>query len=131
MKSFLVCFAYCCAFSLVADAIYWFVAKVEPAGVAFFSVMTLAFAWIVAYAVVAERNARLLADDPKARHEDARGELVGIFTTKTPLPVLVALCVAFLLFGVVWSPAIAILALAGVLVVFWFLGRESANVGRR
>lgn len=128
MKSFLGIFGFGIAFAIVTDVVYWHVAKVEPAGVSFFSMLTIAFGWIVAWAVVAERHARLLADDAKARHEDARGEVVGTFTTRTPLPVLIALCAAFLLFGVVWSPALAILALATALVVLWFLGRESSHV---
>lgn len=128
MKTFVILFGVAALFGFVVDVIYWFSSKVEPAGTALLSVMTIALVWAALYAVVAERNARLSGDDPSKKHEDVAGEEVGIFTSASPYPILIALCVVFLLAGAVWSPLIGALALVAMIYCFWRLGRESSRV---
>lgn len=128
MKSFVGIFAIAAAFGLAIDLIYWFVAKVEPAGVALLSVMTIALTFAALYAYLAERDADLEGDDPQKPMESVAGEEMEIFTTHSPWPPLVAVGTLALLVGVVWSPLLAGLGLAGMLYCFYRLGRESARV---
>jgi hypothetical protein len=128
VKTFVWLFAVAALFGLVVDIVYWFSSRVEPAGVALLSIMTIALTWAALYANVAERNANLSGDRPNERHEDVAGEEIEIFATASPYPILIALCVVLLLAGAVWSPLIGALALVAMLLCFWRLGRESSRV---
>jgi integral membrane sensor domain MASE1 len=128
VKTFVWLFAIAALFGLAVDIVYWFSSRVEPAGTALLGVMTIALTFAAFYANVAERNARLSGDDPGKKHEDVAGEEIEIFTTASPYPILIALCVVFLLAGAVWSPLIGAIALVAMLVCLWHLGRESSRV---
>lgn len=128
MKTFVWVFGVAATFAFAVDLVYWFSSKVEPAGVALLSILTIALTFAAAYANVAERNARLAGDRPDERHENVAGEEIDIITTASPYPVLVAICVLFLIAGVVWSPLLGALALAALLLCLWQLGRESSRV---
>lgn len=127
MKTFVGLFIIAGAFGLAVDISYWFVAKVEPAGVALLSVMTIGLVFAAVYAYFAEKDAELEGDDPNVRRERIAGEEVEIFTTHSPWPVLVALSSLALLAGVTWSPVLAGFGLAGQLYCFYRLGTESAR----
>jgi hypothetical protein len=128
VRTFVWLFIVAAGFGLAVDIVYWFSSRVEPAGTALLSIMTIAMMWAALYARVAERNARLSGDDPNKKHEEVAGERIGIFTTASPYPILVALCVVFVLAGAVWSPFIGTFALIAMLVCFWRLGCESSRV---
>lgn len=128
MKTFVWLFAIAALFGFAIDIVYWFSSRVEPAGTALLSVMTIALTFAAFYANVAERNANLGGDHPNQRPEEAAGEEIGIFTSSTPYPILIAVSVVLLLAGALWSPLLGALALVAMLFCFWRLGRESSRV---
>jgi hypothetical protein len=127
MKTFVVLFGIAAGFGAAIAVAYWFVAHEEATGTALLAVMTAALVFATGYAVVAERDADLVGDDPNEPTRDAQGEDLGIFTIKSPYPIVIAACTALLLCGVLWSPLLAIAALIGMVLCFWRLGAESAR----
>ncbi|HET9028650.1 MAG TPA: cytochrome c oxidase subunit 4 [Candidatus Aquilonibacter sp.] len=128
MKTFVGLFFSSTAFGLVILIAYWFVAHEETTGSIFLAVMTIALAFCAMYAVVAERNAHIDGDGQELTPEDTVGEDIGVFTTHTPYPILLALSVLFLLLGVVYSPLLATAAGIAAILCLWRLGAESARV---
>jgi hypothetical protein len=127
VKTFVVLFGVAAAFGAAIAVAYWFVAHEEATGTALLAVMTTALVFAAGYAVVAERDAHLVGDRPDETLRESAGEDLGIFTIKSPYPVLIAVCTALLLSGLLWSPLLAIAALVGMLLCFWRLGAESAR----
>ena len=127
MKSFVAIFAVAALFGLAIAVTYYFVAHKEGAGTALLGFMTAALTFAAGYALVAERDANLEGDDPNESVADAAGTDVGIFTTQTPYPFLIALFTLAILTGVLWSPLVAIAGLIGMILCFWRLGAESAR----
>ena len=128
MKTFVVLFGIAAAFGAAIAVAYWFIAHEEATGTALLSVMTVALVFAAGYAVVAERDAGLVGDRPDESLREAAGEELGVFTIRSPYPVLVALCTVALLSGLLWSPMLALAALVGMLLCFWRLGAESARL---
>jgi hypothetical protein len=126
MKTFVVLFIVAALFGLAVDVVYWFVAHVEPAGIALLSVMTIGLVFAALYATFAERDANLEGDDPNSTAASVAGEEIEIFTTHTPWPVWCAASTLALLCGVVWSPMVAGLGLLALLYGIYRLGRESS-----
>jgi hypothetical protein len=106
---------------------YWFVAHREATGTALLGFMFASLAFAAGYAVVAERDADLEGDDPNETNAAAAGEELGVFTTHTPYPILIAFCTLGVLTGMLWSPLLGVVALAGMLLCFWRLGAESSR----
>ncbi len=129
MKTFVGLFAIDAAFGFAIAIVYWFVAHEEAAGTALLAVMGTALAFATLYAVLAEREAHLEGDDPDETNERAAGEVLGVFTTESPWPILIALCTLALLIGMLWSPLLGIAGLIGMILCFWRLGAESARAG--
>ncbi|HYL27949.1 MAG TPA: cytochrome c oxidase subunit 4 [Candidatus Nitrosotalea sp.] len=127
MKSFVGLFGVAALFGLAIAVTYWFVGHEEGAGTALLGIMFAALAFAAGYAMIAERSADLEGDDPSATSETAAGEELGIFTTHSPYPILIAVCTLALLTGALWSPLLAVAALVGMLLCFWRLGAESAR----
>ncbi len=128
MKSFVGLFGIAALFGLAIAVTYWFVANEEGAGTALLGFMFAALAFATGYAILAERDAELEGDDPAKRNEEVAGVSLGVFTTETPYPILIAVCTLSLLTGILWSPLLAIAGLAGMLLCFWRLGAESARL---
>jgi hypothetical protein len=114
-------------FGIVIAIAYWIVAR-EPLGVLFLGIMAAALFFAATYAVVAERDADLASDEPDADRAEAAGEDLGIFTTHSAYPILIALCILGGLIGIVWSPLLAVVCGIGLLLCLWRLGAESARV---
>lgn len=127
VKSFVGLFGIASLFGLAIAVTYWFVSHHEGAGTAFLGFMFAALAFATGYAVLAERDADLEGDDPDSTTEDVAGEDLGIFTTATPYPILIAIAALALLTGILWSPLLGIAGLAGMLLCFWRLGAESSR----
>ncbi len=127
MKTFVGLFVISAVFGLVVDAVYWFVAKTEPAGVALLSIMTAGLIFCAGYAWIAERDADLEGDDPSKAQESVAGEVIEVFTTHSPWPICIAFCVLAMLTGVIWSPMLGGLGLLGALYCFYRLGVESSQ----
>jgi uncharacterized membrane protein YdfJ with MMPL/SSD domain len=130
MKTFVGLLAIVAGFGFAIAIAYWFVAHEEAAGTALLAVMGAALTFATAYAVVAERDANLEGDDPNETNERTSGEIVGVFTTESPWPILIAVCTLALLTGMLWSPLLGIAGMIGMILCFWRLGAESARTGR-
>lgn len=128
MKTFVGLFAASAAFGAAIALAYFFVAHEEAAGTALLGIMTAALALCAGYALIAERNADLDGDRAGMTPASAAGEDLGVFTTHSAWPVLTALSLLGILVGVIWSPLLGVLALAGLIVCLWRMGAESARV---
>ncbi|HET6274622.1 MAG TPA: cytochrome c oxidase subunit 4 [Candidatus Cybelea sp.] len=129
MKTFVGLFAIVAAFGFVIAITYWFVAHEEAAGTALLAIMGAALTFAAGYALLAERDARLEGDDPSETNEQVAGEVLDVFTTASPWPIVIAFCTLALLAGLLWSPVLAIAGLIGMILCFWRLGAESARTG--
>lgn len=128
MKTFVLFFAASAIFGAVTGLAYWFVAHEEATGTVLLGCMAAALAFTAAYAVIAEKNADLPGDDPKKTPEYVAGEDLGIFTTHSAWPILVAIAALATLAGMLWSPLIGFSGLIALLLCLWRLGAESARV---
>ncbi|MBV9334208.1 MAG: cytochrome c oxidase subunit 4 [Candidatus Eremiobacteraeota bacterium] len=128
MRSFVGIFLVSAAFGAAIAITYFFVAHEEGAGTALLGFMGAALTFAALYAVVAERDADLPGDYPYESSNLVDGEDLGIFTTETPYPILIAICALAILTGMLWSPLLGIAGLIGMLLCFWRLGAESARV---
>jgi len=126
MKSFVGLFGIASLFGLAIAASYWFVSR-EDAGTVLLGFMFTALAFAAGYALLAERDANLAGDNPDVISENVAGEELGIFTTESPYPILIAMATLAVLTGVLWSPLLAFAGLAGMLLCFWRLGAESSR----
>lgn len=131
MKTFVGMFGIVAAFGFAIAIAYWFVAHEEAAGTALLALMGAALTFATAYAVFAERDARLEGDNPSETNEQAAGTVLESYTTKSAWPILIAICTLALLTGTLWSPLLAIAGMIGMLLCFWRLGAESARAGIR
>ena len=128
MKSFVGIFLISAAFGVAIATVYFFVAHEEGAGTALLGFMAAALTFAALYAVVAERDADLPGDYPYESSDDVTGEDLGVFTTETPYPILIAFCTLAVLTGALWSPLLGAAGLIGMLLCFWRLGAESSRV---
>ncbi|MBV8638421.1 MAG: cytochrome c oxidase subunit 4 [Candidatus Eremiobacteraeota bacterium] len=128
MKTFVGLFFTSTGFGLAILIAYWFIGHEETTGTVLLAIMTSALAFAATYAVIAERNARLDGDGEKLTPEDTKGEDLGIFTTQSAYPILVALSVLFMLLGILYSPLLAFVAIVALLLCLWRLGAESARI---
>ncbi len=128
MKTFVGLFLSSTAFGAVILVAYWFVAHEETTGSVLLAIMTAALAFAAVYAVIAERHAHIDGDGQDLTPEDVKGEDLGVYTTHSPYPILLALSCLFMLLGVLYSPILAFAAVVAVLLCLWRLGAESARV---
>lgn len=128
MKTFILFFAASAIFGGVTGLAYWFVAHEEATGTVLLGCMAAALAFTAAYAVIAEKSADLPGDDPKETPEYVAGEDLGVFTTHSAWPILVAISSLAMLVGLLWSPLIGFSGLIALLLCLWRLGAESARV---
>lgn len=127
MKSFVVLFGIAATFGAIIAVVYWFVAHEEATGTVLLGFMAAALAFAAGYAVLAERDADLEGDEPNDTCESIAGEDLGVFTLRSPYPILLAFCTLAVLTGMLWSPLLAVAGLIGLLLCFWRLGAESAR----
>ncbi len=127
MKTFVVLFVSSALFGAAIAVAYFFAAHEETTGTALLGIMTAALAFTAGYAAVAERNARLEGDREDASPADDAGDDLGIFTTSSAYPIVIALLALGTLMGVIYSQLLAGLCLMALVVVLWRLGAESAR----
>jgi hypothetical protein len=128
MKTFIVFFLASAMFGGVTGLVYWFVAHEEATGTVLLGCMEAALAFTAAYAVIAEKESELPGDNPDERAEEVAGEDLGVFTSYSAWPVLVAVTSLATLVGMLWSPLIGFSGLIGLVLCLWRLGAESARV---
>ena len=104
------------AFAIVIAVAYWLIAH-EIVGTFLLGFMAFALIFVAGYMVVAEREADLHGDRDDAKVSDGAGELVGTFTTRSPLPIWTALAVTCIGLGLVVSPTLAGLGVIAALVL--------------
>jgi hypothetical protein len=112
------------AFGVAIAIAYWFSAH-DSDGTVLLGFMALALVFAAGYMLLAERDARLVGDRGVASNADASGEQLGVFTTASPWPIVVAMGVFLMLLGLVIFPAVAALGLAVLLLGIFQLVRES------
>ncbi len=103
-------------FAIVIAVAYWIVAH-EIVGTFLLGFMAFALSFIAGYMIVAEREADLVGDRNDAQVSDGAGELVGTYTTRSPLPIWAALALTCVGLGLVVSPTLAALGTIGGLIV--------------
>lgn len=128
MRTFVGIFLVSAAFGIAIAIAYFFLAHEEGAGTALLGFLGAALTFAALYAVVAERDADLAGDYPDRSSDEAAGEDLGIFTTESPYPILIAICTLAVLTGMLWSPLLGIAGLVGLVLCFWRLGAESSRV---
>jgi len=116
-------------FGIAIATIYWFSSH-HYGGTILLGLMAAALAFATVWAIAAEREATLDGDDPQMQQSDAAGEDLGIFTTASAWPILMACSVLALLLGAIWSPFLLFVGIAAILLIVWRLGAESARVGK-
>jgi hypothetical protein len=111
------------ATGLLIAAVYWLTAH-EPVGTILLGLFGGGFAFVAGYLIVIRPKTRLDGDQERSPAELA-GETIGVFSLESPWPVLLAICTAALLVGVVLHPMLAGLALVALFGTLWQLVRES------
>lgn len=127
MKTFVSLFSIAGAFGAAIAVSYFFTARQETVGTVMLAVMTAALVLCAGYAVAAERAAALEGDAADETPVDVAGDDLGIFTKESAYPILAAACVLATLLGVLWSPLVAAIAVAGLGLTLWRMGAESAR----
>ena len=128
MKTFVGLFFSSTAFGVAILVAYWFVAHEETTGSILLALMTVALAFCAMYAIVAERNAHIDGDGEDLTPPDTAGEDLGVYTTHSAYPILLALSCLFMLLGLIYSPLLAFVAIVAIVLCLWRLGAESARV---
>ena len=116
-------------FGIAIATVYWFSSH-HYAGTILLGLMATALAFATVWSIAAEREASLDGDDPQMQQSDAAGEDLGIFTTASAWPILIACSALVMLLGAVWSPFLLFVGIAAILLILWRLGAESARVGK-
>jgi Cytochrome c oxidase subunit IV len=126
VKTGIALFVSSALFGLVIATAYWFSSH-HAGGTILLALMGTGLAFATLWALVAERDADLSGDDPRLLQSQAAGEDLGIFTSSSAWPILMAACVSVTLAGMVWSLPVLVAGLAGITLVAWRLGAESAR----
>jgi hypothetical protein len=116
-------------FGIAIATIYWFSSH-HYGGTILLGLMATALAFATVWSIAAEREADLDGDDPKMRQSDAAGEDLGIFTTASAWPILMACSALVMLLGALWSPFLLFVGIAAIILILWRLGAESARTGK-
>ncbi len=103
-------------FSITIAVAYWFVAH-EIVGTFLLAFMAFALSFVAGYMIFAEREADLYGDRDDAKVSDGAGELVGTYSTRSPLPIWAALAVTCIGLGLVLSPTLAAFGVFAALVL--------------
>jgi len=130
MKTFVALFLSSAAFG-IAIAVVYNITSHELAGTFLLGIMASALVFAASYAILAERDADLDGDRKDERVGEAAGEDLGIFTTSSVWPILMAFSVLIFLIGAVWVPFLLFAGLAAMLLILWRLGAESNRTGGR
>lgn len=129
MKTGVGLFVSSALFGIAIATAYWFSSH-HPGGTILLGLMAAALAFATVWSMAAEREADLDGDDPQMRQSDAAGEDLGIFTTASAWPILLACSALVLLLGAVWSPFLLLVGVGALVLILWRLGLESARIGK-
>jgi hypothetical protein len=121
-------FALSACFGVVIGVAYGIVARGEAVGIALFALVSAALVFCAAWALAAERDAKVEGDRADATASDLEGDVVGTFTVASAWPLPAALATGATLLGTLWSPTLAVFGLVGLIVCLWRMGAESARL---
>jgi hypothetical protein len=111
-------------FGIAIAVVYWYSSH-DPTGTMLLGLMAAALIFAAGFMLVAEREADLAADKPRAAPSDEAGMNVGTFTLRSPWPIVAALGGWLFLFGLVLLPAFAVLGFGALAYALYRLIRES------
>jgi hypothetical protein len=114
------------AFGIAIATAYW-LSSHHVGGTILLALMGTGLAFAALWALLAERDADLSGDDPRMLQSQAAGEEIGIFTSASAWPILMAAAVAVTLAGMVWSIPVLVAGLICITLIGWRLGAESAR----
>jgi hypothetical protein len=114
------------AFGIIIATAYWFSSH-HIGGTILLALMGTGLAFAALWALLAERDADLSGDDPHMLQTQAAGEEIGIFTSASAWPILMAAAIAVTLAGIVWSVPVLVAGLICITLIGWRLGAESAR----
>jgi hypothetical protein len=126
MKTGISLFFSSTAFGIIIATAYWFSSH-HIGGTVLLALMGTGLAFAALWALLAERDAGLSGNDPRMLQAQAAGEDIGIFTSASAWPILMAAAVAVTLAGMVWSIPVLVAGLACIALIAWRLGAESAR----
>jgi hypothetical protein len=110
-------------FGAAIATVYWFSSH-DPTGTILLGVMASGLTFAAGYSYFAERHAQLIGDRASAAPGDERGVRIGVFTVRSPWPVIVAAGAFLLLTGLAVSSTAAV---AGLLIIAYALFRLIAE----
>ena len=129
MKTFVGLWMSSATFGVVIATVYYFWSHGELAGTMLLGTMAIGLTFAAGYAIVAERDANLSGDRASDSSRAERGEDLGVFTTRSAWPILLAFCVLVVLIGALWIPFLLFAGIAAMLLILWRLGAESNRTG--
>jgi hypothetical protein len=89
----------------------------DPTGTVLLAIMTFALTFAAWYMRVAEREAALWGDVGSATMHDAAGESVGIYTTRSILPIFLAASLTLIGVGLIVSATLIAVGITALLVL--------------
>jgi hypothetical protein len=116
------------AFGAVIAIVYWSTTH-ERTGTILLGIFGAGFLWVAGYLLVTRRRTPLDGDGARTP-ADLAGERIGIFTTASRWPILLALAATGTAVGFVLHPMLGVLSFAALLAVIWQLVRESTGTAR-
>jgi hypothetical protein len=126
MRTGIALFVSSTVFGVAIATAYWFSSH-HTGGTILLGLMGTGLAFAALWALLAERDANLTGDDPRILQTQAAGEDIGIFTSASAWPILMAASIAVTLAGMVWSIPVLIAGLVCITLIGWRLGAESAR----
>ena len=130
MKTFVGLWMSSATFGIVIAAVYYFWSHGELAGTILLGTMALGLTFAAGYAFVAERDAKLSGDRASASNQVEGGADLGVYTTRSAWPILLAFSVLGVLVGALWVPFLLFAGIAAMLLILWRLGAESSRTER-
>lgn len=102
MKTTIAVFASSMFFGIIVSVSYWY-STYEPVGTILLGIMSAGFLFAASYTGLAQRKVKLVGD--RKNPPPASGaEYIGIFTTESAWPILLAVSSAIFLIGMVLQP---------------------------
>ncbi len=99
----------------IAIAVAYWVSTREITGTFLLGFLAFALSVIAGYMIVAEAQADLYGDRAESSRGEGAGQLIGTYSTRSPLPIWSAIAIMCVLLGIVVSPTVAVLGLLAIL----------------
>jgi hypothetical protein len=127
VKTFVLLWTSSATFGIVIATVYYFWSHGELAGTILLGTMAVGLMFAAGYAIVAERGAKLDGDRARDDNQAAAGEDLGVYTTTSAWPILLAFSVLVVFVGALWIPFLLFAGIAALLLILSRLGAESSR----